>query len=324
MKRYVKSVVVNDRSISSNPKKPSSKHKVSQEDIRNVFEQGVAQSKLAGHAITYYSLGKPRYGNNGWVIHFSLSDVSYRFDSSYPLIYFPTLYELTPEIVAEQINRSVDDLYLVPNSVKQQLEARLDKMKQEYVKAVEYCLDKYDCEGDYNSYFINTATIFDKYILVDIDFTSIAGLPVKDDYIEYNGKRCFISGLYLNGDSVSWIFDKSYEENLAALETAFSETINKYKDKLGINMDSEEARTFFEQKYKRTLSRYVQFKQIPINISNIEVSERNGELYLTFDISAYDGKIDMTVEFSKSELDQINLWNKLDSMLKYRKRKLGI
>lgn len=328
MKRYIISSVVNDRSKypEVKPRKPATK-RVTADDIRLIFEQGLAQSKLAGHPVTFYNLSKSRYtiqdNLRGWEIMYSLDGVKYRNDNSHPTIVFSTLSELTDEMVADSINSDVDNLMLIADSDINMLEARLSKNKKECIKAINYCLSKYDCEGVYSPYHFDHADVHRGWILVDINFTSIAGFPVRDDYVESNGKRYFVGGLYLDGNPVCWDFNKSYKDNLDTLEAAFKQATNRVKDALGI-ISQEDELELFEQNYTRALDRFVKYSRIPVYISNIEVSRKDGDLYLTFDVSAYDGKIDMTLEFSKAELSSMQLEDKLKSLLRSYKRKLGI
>lgn len=285
MKKYIRSAVIDNRSARSATS--SSKPRVTREQVQENFEKGVAMSKFAGHEITHYRFYKSGW-YSGYIIEYMLSDCTYKYTNSYPSIFATTLYTFTPEYIADELNKTST---LVATDLLDVRKTEVDQAEQDLNEVVQECMDTHDVVGTVT--YMSTNDAYSDSVGVSVEISKIGDLTrhLRDSFI--------------------WWLDRSYDENRDRIIEKFKKLIEPIRFKYNM-MELDEKLKVAQSNLDNWASKFeTHHSSSGVQISNPQVSiDNNNKILYTFDVSAYNGAADMTLQYSEDEFNTYDYINK--------------
>lgn len=328
MKLYIKSAVYDKKGEDLKKANVAKKEQMKEDEIRRLVEQGVSKSEFAGHEISKFEI-------KGNFIEFELDGVGspkgYTPEIS---VYFKRnkLYNI-PESVSEELNQNFESGYLKPKDEVDSIQELARKAKDDINNVVNELMSKYDADGyvkvrDNNIFYESDEPVL-SFI---INFNKFLGVS-RDIYSwKYEGYSFYDS---FDIESESWWLEKPYKYNRSNIAKGFeklADSISKWKniiDNIDVDKvadDIEYQLKSFESKYK---SRFPGLEMSNLKVNAI-VPDSSRFLFwstnyeFSFDLEAYDGEIDITIEMTLDDLKEKTLEDRLINIIKYRKRKYGL
>lgn len=328
MKLYIKSAVYDRKGEDLKKANIAQKAQMKEDEIRDLVEQGISKSKFAGREITKFRVDK----NN---VEFELDGIGspLEHDPTISVWFKPSRIFNLPNDVTKVINKGIENGYYMPVEDIDRFNELAEKAKDDVISVVDELMSKYHAEGDVkfrNGLYVDSDRV---EILFKIVFSQFMDVEV-DKYFIYQGHDFYA---YIDDKHLRWVLEESYDynkdnisegfETLAEKISAWRQTIDDV-DTYEVADDLEYQLKSFESKYK---SRFPGLKISNLEVEPIlprfdnELRSASDERYkFSFDLEAYDGEIDITVEMTLDDLKGGTLEDRLINILKYRKRKYGL
>lgn len=328
MKLYIKSAVYDKKGEDLKRENRERSIQIKEDEIKRLVEQGISKSEFAGHEISKFKI-------KGHYIEFELDGVGspkgYTPDIS---VYFKRneLYNI-PESVSEELNQNFESGYLKPKDEVDSIHELARKAKDDIKRIVDELMSKYNADGYVK---VDENDIFYRYGEPGLSFTIHFNklLEVARDIYswKYEGYSFYDS---FDIESKIWWLEKPYEYNRSNIAKGFeklADSISKWKNIID-NIDVDKVADDIEYQLKSFESKYKsRFPGLEISDLKVRAIVPDSSRFLSwstnyefsFDLEAYDGEIDITVEMTLDDLKEKTLEDRLINIIKYRKRKYGL
>lgn len=328
MKLYIKSAVYDKKGEDLKKANLAQKAQMKEDEIRRLVEQGISKSELAGRDITKF-----RISRNG--AEFQLDGIGspIGYDPTISVWFKPSRLSDLPNDVTEVINKGIENGYYMPVEDINRFNELAEKAKDDVISVVDDLMSKYDADGDVrfrDGLYVESDGVEISFKIV---FSRFMGAEV-DKYFVYQGHDFYT---YIDYKHLRWALEESYDYNKDNISEGFetlAEKISAWIQTID-DVDTDEVADDLEYQLKSFESKYK--SRFPgLKISNLEVEpilprfdnelrSASDERYkFSFDLEAYDGEIDITVEMTLDDLKGGTLEDRLINILKYRKRKYGL